>query len=393
MKKMFSLSFRSVSRHIGMSLLIMLQVTILCIGVNVLIASRNQQKTLIQPYSELLEKEGYYLSFQETSLFGSDKIDVVESLSGEWEITSINRYVFNANEGGKTIPCTAIIYPNDFWDSYAPSIKHGKKPKSSKTNDSPWCIASANYNGDSVVIPGSNKKIKIKGMLADKCYIPSMDTWERNGSLKENLYTTFNLSQSDTAFFLMPQSQWDALNIGNEGLVNVGHCIAVLKSKLTEEQRAANEKLFQNAAYPQLELSVLKERAYKDLEKNNRRFLPLLIAQVIITIFGIICATAIQAMRDVTITSIYKLCGMNKKHGIYLAIGNSAILLGISTGWIIITYFITLLAGTHAKYGLRFGANNICITLLIMIILLLSSVITNRIVSKKSDFSLELRRQ
>lgn len=385
MKKMFSLSFRSVSRHIGMSLLIMLQIIILCIGVNVLIASRNQQKMLIQPYSKFLEKEGYYISLQATTPFDRDKIDMVGSLSGEWETTTFSSYHF-ANS-------TIMIYPDDFWDSYAPSIKHGKKPKSSKTSGSPWCIASANYNDKSVEVPGFDGTIKIKGVLADKCYIPDMSAWSRNGGIKENLYKTFNLSQSDTVYFLIPESQWDKFSKGKANLTKDNHCIAVLKSELTEEQIAANEKLFQNTAYPQIELSVLKERAYKELEKNNRRFLPLLIAQVIITIFGIICATAIQAMRDVTITSIYKLCGMNKKHGIYLAIGNSAILLGISTGWIIITYFITLLAGTHAKYGLRFGANNICITLLIMIILLLSSVITNRIVSKKSDFSLELRRQ
>lgn len=385
MKKMFSLSFRSVSRHIGMSLLIILQITILCIGVNVLIASRNQQKTLIQPYSDLLDKEGYYLPFQETTMFGKDEIDVVGSLNGEWETTTFSKYCFADN--------TIMVYPDDFWDSYAPSIKRGKKLKSSKTSDSPWCIASANYNGKSVEVPGFDETIKIKGVLADKCYIPNMSRWSRNGGIKENLYKTFNLSQSDTVYFLMPQSQWDKFSKGKASLNKQRLCIAVLKSELTEEQIAANEKIFQNAGYPQIELSVLKERAYKELEKNNRRFLPLLIAQVIITIFGIICATAIQAMRDVTITSIYKLCGMNRKQGIYLAIGNSAILLGISTGWIIITYFISLLAGAHAKYGLRFGANNICITLLIMIILLLSSVITNRLVSKKSDFSLQLRRQ
>ena len=385
MKKIFSLSFRSVSRHMGMSILIMLQIIILFIGMNTLIASRNQQKMLIQPYSDLLDKEGYYLTYKVTPMFGKDDINLIESLNGEWETTMVSKYSFaNSN---------IMVYPDDFWDSYNPSIKHGKKPKSSKTSDSPWCIATANYNDKTIEVPGFNKSIKVKGVLADKCYIPSMNTWDRKGSIKENLYDTFNLSQSDTVYILMPQSQWDEFSKGKANLIKGSHCIAVLKSELTEEQIAENEKLFKDTAYPQIELSVLKERAYKDLEKNNRRFLPLLIAQTIITIFGIICASAIQAMRDGTITSIYRLCGMNNKHSTILAAGNSAVLLGLSSCWIIIIYFITMFAGTHAKYGLRFGLNNIIITLLIMIIMFLSSIITTKLVIKKSDFSVTLRRQ
>ena len=352
---------------------------------NTLIASRNQQKMLIQPYSDLLDKEGYYLTYKVTPTFGKDDINLIESLNGEWETTMVSKYSFaNSN---------IMVYPDDFWDSYDPSIKHGKKPKSSKTSDSPWCIATANYNDKTIEVPGFNKSIKVKGVLADKCYIPSMDTWDRKGSIKENLYDTFNLSQSDTVYILMPQSQWDEFSKGKANLIKNSNCIAVLKSELTEEQIAENEKLFKDTAYPQIELSVLKERAYKDLEKNNRRFLPLLIAQTIITIFGIICASAIQAMRDGTITSIYRLCGMNNKHSTILAAGNSAVLLGLSSCWIIIIYFITMFAGTHAKYGLRFGLNNIIITLLIMIIMFLSSIITTKLVIKKSDFSVTLRRQ
>ena len=235
MKKIFSLSFRSVSRHMGMSILIMLQIIILFIGMNTLIASRNQQKMLIQPYSDLLDKEGYYLSYKVTPTFGKDEINLIESLNGEWETTMVSKYSFaNSN---------IMVYPDDFWDSYDPSIKHGKKPKSSKTSDSPWCIATANYNDKTIEVPGFNKSIKVKGVLADKCYIPSMNTWDRKGSIKENLYDTFNLSQSDTVYILMPQSQWDEFSKGKANLIKDSNCIAVLKSELTEEQIAENEKL------------------------------------------------------------------------------------------------------------------------------------------------------
>lgn len=59
MKKLLILSYRSCARHLGMYLLILLQLLTVTIGTNVLLASYNQQTMLQEPYMELMQSDGY----------------------------------------------------------------------------------------------------------------------------------------------------------------------------------------------------------------------------------------------------------------------------------------------------------------------------------------------
>ena len=259
MKKLLILSYRSCARHLGMYLLILLQLLTVTIGTNVLLASYNQQTMLQEPYMELMQSDGYYLSggFDE-ELVTQDGTPMMDVLEGDW-----NSYRFSERSnfvscGQRTVDGKFLIYEDAFWDAYHPVLKHGRWKKSDSGTE-PWCVATANVPGDSVTIPGYGQTVAVKGVLGDLCYLPSMSSWSRNGSIQDNFYDIFQLERESTVYFLISRSQWNKLGIPED--CQSHNQIITTASQLTDAQREKNAALFRELGEPQIPLSVLLERA------------------------------------------------------------------------------------------------------------------------------------
>lgn len=234
----------------------------------------------------------------------------------------------------------------------------------------------------------------MKGCLGDLCYIPSMNTWSVSGSFADNFYYTFNLDTAVEAYALMPRSQWDLLELRPDAsLHSAGGCIAILTSELTDEQREINESVFRDCAHPEIELSVLKERAETQLEENTRRFLPLLVTQFLITLFGVISASAMQSLQERPVSAVYILCGMQRQQQVILTLVQALFWVVVSGGWVLITYIITKLLGWHATYGLQFGWNNLLISIAFMIAVMICSLLSDRMVNRVAHPITLLRRR
>ena len=370
MKKLLILSYRSCARHLGMYLLILLQLLVMTIGTNVLLASYNQQSMLQEPYMELMESEGYYLSGNiEDDLVTSKGIPIMEALEGDWNIYKFSKYVEQFECGQESIAGQFLIYEDAFWDTFHPVLKHGRWKKSDSGKE-PWCIATANALGDSVTLPGCEQPVAVKGVLGDLCYLPSMSSWYRNGSMQDNFYRIFQIEKETQVYFLIPRSQWNKLGI--EAEEESPNQIITTASHLTDAQREKNATLFRELGEPQIPLSVLLERAEDARMENVRKFLPLLLSLLLITLFGILCATAIHTMQDLKQTAVYYLCGMRWRTSLTLTLLQLGILLVLTAGCTAAAWLIAAGFGVPAQLGLRFDWNNLGVSLILFGLILLS---------------------
>jgi len=370
MKKLLILSYRSCARHLGMYLLILLQLLTVTIGTNVLLASYNQQTMLQEPYMELMQSDGYYLSGGiDEELVTQDGTPMMDVLEGDWNTFKLTAYIAKFYCGQQEFSGKFLICEDAFWDAYHPVLKHGRWKKSDSGTES-WCVATANVPGDSVTIPGYGQTVAVKGVLGDLCYLPSMSRWSRNGSFQVNFYDIFQLERESTVYFLISRSQWNKLGIAEN--YQSHNQIITTASQLTDAQREKNAALFRELGEPQIPLSVLLERAEDARLENVRKFLPLLVSMLIITMFGILCATAIHTMQDLKQTAVYYLCGMRWRTSLTLTLLQLGILLVLTAGctgaaWLIATAF-----GVPAQLGLRFDWNNLGITMILFGLVLLS---------------------
>ena len=357
MKKLLILSYRSCARHLGMYLLILLQLLTVTIGTNVLLASYNQQTMLQEPYMELMQSDGYYLSGGiDEELVTQDGTPMMDVLEGDWNTFKLTAYIAKFYCGQQEFSGKFLICEDAFWDAYHPVLKHGRWKKSDSGTES-WCVATANVPGDSVTIPGYGQTVAVKGVLGDLCYLPSMSRWSRN------FYDIFQLERESTVYFLISRSQWNKLGIAEN--YQSHNQIITTASQLTDAQREKNAALFRELGEPQIPLSVLLERAEDARLENVRKFLPLLVSMLIITMFGILCATAIHTMQDLKQTAVYYLCGMRWRTSLTLTLLQLGILLVLTAGctgaaWLIATAF-----GVPAQLGLRFDWNNLGITMIL----------------------------
>lgn len=392
MKKIIILGRNAIAKHIGMSILIILQTVCILVGSNILLASYQQQFTLVKPFSKWLDSDGYYvIGLDET---GSNNKTLFESLEGEWERVQYYRETtFNMYDNNKLYPIKVLVYDNEFWDNYSPLLKKGKWQKSDIIEDSPWCIATPNMFGTELLLPDADTNLKVNGIMGDLCYIPLNKSWSKNGSIAENFYSVFSTKRDETINILMPESQWNQLGLPNDILYSPRFEIIISKHELSDEAKSYNDKIFKEFGEPAIPMSTLNLRAKADIKNRLQRFLPLLLAQLTITLFGLLCVSAIQTLSDEKTFSIFGLCGMNRKKRLLINLSEYGLLLIISCSITYIVYFVTKNAGMHTKYGLLFSMNNLILSAVLVGLLLLISITAPFIITRNKRLADQLRRE
>lgn len=372
MRKRFRLACRSITRHWGMFLLFLVQVICIFLGGNVLLASVQQQAVLEEPYLPYLQQDGYYLPYTPNSiLFNQDNL--LDLLHGDISTFNFKSYHGTLDSG---TPFRIVIYDNSFWDSYHPVLLRGKWEQTVKHQNEAWAIVSPNYTSQKLTIPNAASEIQVVGVLGELSYFPDMNHWRLTGSMTDNLYSVYDIEREEGILLLMPQSSWDYLRIQDEDHVfSDSNCIAVWNQPLTEMEIQENMDILRTHGDPAIPLSTLLERAESAKNENIRKYLPLLIAQIIITVFGLICAAIIQSMQDQHIIHIYSICGMNHRQWIALEIVKYGILLGIAAFVTLMLYLFGEHAHIYAKYGLLFSSENIILTGFMIAGLLLCSAL------------------
>ena len=259
--KWLYLSCCSISRHLLVFLLITLEYLCILIGANALLANYNQSALLQRPYERFLDRDGYYLNVSSEEPDPDDVLTVPalheSDLIGDWSFYRMYSYYGTIAAGNSNAMAVRfIVYDDTFWDAYDPVLASGKKMQS-RSQAEIHCIATANCNVKELRLPLSNLAVTISGKLGDLCYIPSMDTWKRNGSFSENFYKVFDIKTEEAVTFLMSETQWLRI-MTKADLIPSDHCLAMLNAPLTEEDQAKNEELLRTCGSVGIELSVLQ---------------------------------------------------------------------------------------------------------------------------------------
>lgn len=371
-RKLFLLARNSIARHLGMFLLFLAQIICIFLGGNVLLASVQQQVVLEEPYLPYLQQDGYYLPFTPNSLlFGQDNL--LELLHGDISTFTFQSYVGTLESGD---PFKIVIYDDAFWNNYHPVLYRGTWDQTSEHQNECWAIVSPNCTSQQLSLPNASSDIQVVGVISELCYYPDMNHWLLTGSMTDNLYSVYDMEREESIILLMPQSSWEYLEIQDiDHVYSDSYCIAIWNQPLTETETQENIDILRTHGDPAIPLSTLLERAESVKNENIRKYLPLLIAQIVITVFGLICAAIIQSMQDHHIINIYSICGMNHRQWIGLEIVKYGILLCIAASVTLMLYLYGKHAHLYAQYGLLFSWENIVFTGLMIVVLLFCSAL------------------
>ena len=383
--KWLYLSCCSISRHLLVFLLITLEYLCILIGANALLANYNQSALLQRPYERFLDRDGYYLNVSSEEPDPDDVLTVPalheSDLIGDWSFYRMYSYYGTIAAGNSNAMAVRfIVYDDTFWDAYDPVLASGKKMQS-RSQAEIHCIATANCNVKELRLPLSNLAVTISGKLGDLCYIPSMDTWKRNGSFSENFYKVFDIKTEEAVTFLMSETQWLRI-MTKADLIPSDHCLAMLNAPLTEEDQAKNEELLRTCGSVGIELSVLSNRAKTERETNAQRFLPILIALLAVAAFGTLCTTGIQVLQEQKITAVYCLCGMRVSDVIKIHAGVCIIQSLICASVLCCLWIAADIFGWNAKFGLLFRWNNLAASALVISQILMCSLILPYLLTK-----------
>lgn len=371
-RKLFLLGRNSLARHIGMSFLFLVQVVCILLGGNVILASVLQQAVLEEPYLSYLQQEGYYLPFTPNSiLYGQDNL--LEMLHGDFSVFTIKNYCGTLENGSSY---KIIVYDDVFWDQYHPVLLQGKWENTKKHQNESWAVVSPNCSNPIINIPNVVSEIQAVGVLGELSYYPDMSKWLLTGSMSENLYSVFDIEREEVILMLMPQSSWEHLGIHDEEhFFTAPYCIAVQNHPFTDSEIQENNEILRTHGNPAILLSTLFERAESAKNENIRKYLPLLIAQIIITLFGLICASLIQSMQDRHINDIYSFCGMSRHQWVEIDLLKNTIILGIAVSITLMLYLWGKNAHIFAQYGLLFGVENVLFTGFMIVLFLLGGTL------------------
>lgn len=401
MRKKLHISFMIFSEHIGMYILLLIQVMIPLFGCDLLLASYQQQSMLERPFAEMLRFDGYYLperAFSMGSILDDDpqlsENDLVEDLQGEKEIFRIYLGQTDITYTSGVMNTTIIVYEDPFWQDYRPILKSGKWFDPEKDTEIPLCITTSNCPDSEIYYAG--KEIHRAGMISEATYIPTMQQWNKIGGIQKNLYKIFHADNADTIYLLMPRSQWKKLGFSQEDesvlITPSAYVIVMFTAPLTEAQRSYNMSILQEYAHPEIALSEFREQIKTAKNDTIRRYLPLVIAFSMITIFGISCVMAIHFFQDMKTYSVCYLCGMKWSTCALLNLLQLAILLCIAFLLSICAFFILRISGITAELGLRFTANDLVSTLLFLLfVLLIGGLLPMLLIRHKTPLTL-LRR-
>ena len=123
--KLFTMGISHISRKLWLNIFIFIQVAVIIISVNVMIANMNSKNILYSPLSCFVEKEGYLFSYDcddENEMF--EKIKKIESkLKGNVNIHRI--YNMYGVVSGRGVEFYAYGFDTEFYENMHFTLKEG----------------------------------------------------------------------------------------------------------------------------------------------------------------------------------------------------------------------------------------------------------------------------
>lgn len=369
--KYFRFAFMSIYDNIKVNILMVAEILVILLGVNIIVGSYNNRNMLIEPYSQILKKTGWYMANDKNIVNDEPLLD---HFQGDLKQIRIESYLDNMGN----IPIRIKIVPDEIIDNMKLSVQSGKWQTNSEKDI--VCISAPNIYGITVgdtIKTATIKGIKVTAILTDPCYIPDYSSWSSNGGI-ENFYSKYSTVYYDNSvdnnelILIMSQSEFAETGLK----VNSFNFKFILYDENpTIESTAHNEQVIKDNYSIGVPLSSIKYRAELDIKNLLKKYIPIAASAFIVILIGIISCTAINTLRQTKNYGTLFICGMRWSDCIKICAAYTTIIMICSVSLAIAAASVCKIFNISAYFGLTFQWNNVIISILILTVMLLLNLI------------------
>lgn len=380
--KYFKFAFLSIYDNIKMNLLMILEIIVVLTGINIIIGAYNNRNMLIEPYETILEKTGWYMVNDKNVVNDEPLLDDMQG-----DLKQIRMYNYFDSMGD--IPIHIKIVPDEIIDNMELSVQSGKWKTSSEKEI--VCISAPNKYGisaDDVIKTANISEIKVSAVLTDPCYIPDFTNWSSMGGIDENFYSKYSIIYYDKEVedneLMLIMSESEFAETGLEK-VNSNFKFILYDDDPTAENIAHNEQIIKENYNCGVALGDIKYRAELSIKNVLNKYLPIAICAFVVILIGFISCTAVNTLKQMQNYGILFICGMSWSNCTKICYAYTAIIMICSVCLSIVVFSVCSMFNISANLGLSFGANNIFISaIVVMIIFLLNMIVPALIINRKT---------
>lgn len=384
----------SISKNIVFTLIMVLEVMALLVTTNVTIGSANSKMVLVKPFSDIIDKEGYYCAFEpmwETSEEATEFYGLFNKLKSATIISS------DQSDANK-------IVDDSIFFKYSMPLQSGSWPKTAADEQGrPYVVVSPDYMknvGDTITAPAVGECV-ISGVLTEVTYIPNFSFYDNE---EESNITSFyrsadyktaieaikagsadELQYSDSAI-IMAKSAYKALN-DNQDVVYLS-CFILYDDDISKADIEYNKGIMKQITEFQKEnpdsyplepaftpLSQIKADTDTYITNSYINMIPIILVVAAIVLIGLIGSVAINTVTQIKNYGIYFLCGSKWSDCFKISLANISIILlfsGVLSG---ILLYCSKAINLNYLVGQVYEWNNLYISLGIIVIMMLLALI------------------
>lgn len=378
----------SISKNIVFTLIMVLEVMALLVTTNVTIGSANSRKVLYNPFEDILNKKGYYCSYEPIWETTEDYYKFYD-LFDKFKSASI----YNFDESGKN-----CFVDDRIFFKYSMPLKSGSWPKESYDEQGrPYVVISPDYmkNVGETITANNIGECVISGVLTDVTYLPNFSANAENitsfyrsadyelaiDSIKNG--SSIALDNSDSMIIMSSSAYENATQHKAIGL----SCFIVYDEDISDSDVKYNESVIEEIKSFKPESGfVLLEPDFKDLSEINEytntylsetysNILPIILVVAAIVLIGLIGSVAINTVTQIRNYGIYFLCGSKWSDCFKISLANISIILlfsGVLSG---VLLYCSKFINLNYLVGQVYDWNNLYISLGIILAMMLLALI------------------
>lgn len=378
--KYLKFGFESILKRIGFNILIIVEIALLLLVTNIMIANCNNKSFLYEPYKEILSHDGTDETFS-AALSGEFRTlyEKIGQLKGD-----IKLYTFGMTSTPEIADNGYTLNDDIFLKMNLP-LKKGSWPSEvTDENGNYNILVSSNSEYDvGDIIQSEYGTFKVAGILTDITYLPKLtnayaDALDLTAYYEKMDYRT---DGNETAA-IIPQSAFPNLLECN---VVTFRYLMYYNTPPTEEEKTYNDEIIEELGGSGYRFEEERLSIEKSIDKLYRDVTPIVLCISAMVLFGFIGLLAINTKSQIHDYAIYFLCGCRWKDCIKIALVNILIIVFISVILFGILIGIFDMLGISAMLGLLFAINNLYITLMIITGIIIISLIAPFFIVKNTS--------
>ena len=373
----------SIAKNILFTFFMVLEILVLLVSTNVMIASVNSREMLKKPFSNFLSQKGYYY-FTEPMWDTAEQYKEFTGLFAKLRSAKFYTAESNVNE--------ADIVDDEIFFNYSMPLQSGSWPTQSKDEQGRiYAVVSPDLKkapGDTIELYG-DRTVVVSGVLTNITYVPLFSNTA--GSAKE-FYRSLNYSSKtdedgnymggDNSSIIVSSSGF------YEGSDDDGFSCSgfiVYDENISDEDIKYNEKIIEQIKNYNIETAVVSPE-FTELSAVNEgtdayiadiynRMIPVILGVAAVVIIGLIGTIAINTVTQLKNYGIYYLCGSRWSDCLKISFANISIILLFSGGLSALLLYMLQSFNLDYLIGQTYGWNNLIISLAMLVGMIALSLI------------------